>query len=341
MIPKILALALFLLTAGAYAQSGEVVLLLKPAQEGGALQEAFNRLRGELSLHGFSVEVAEVSEPLQMGMLESRADEVGAVASVWFAPSEGGAVGELSRVDVWIGDRVSGTTVKRTILPGEGDQGPSVLALRALELLRSSLRAYTAEQPDRAVEGAHPERAKKAVRALKSEPEPETRIFLSAAAVVSWSLPDVSTSLGPGFGLGVVHRAVGMRLVARGPLLGGRAGQGTAAFDAMVLQLLAEPMVFPLRTRALQLGVFASLGAALLQVSGEADLPYSGRTDSTWLASLGGGADVALRMTRSLHWIIGAQAAWLLPRPVVNLANSHKKLGSPQLGANVGLRLFF
>src|SRR5690606_37139945 len=108
-------------------------------------------------------------------------DKVEAVASVAFIPAPGSK--QLSRVDIWISDRVTGTTVKRTIRPGTGSDGPSILAVRALELLRSTLRSYDEQAGSDDVEGAHPERAQGAVQDLTESAPPDDYLYIAGGGV--------------------------------------------------------------------------------------------------------------------------------------------------------------
>src|SRR5690606_38449497 len=154
------------------APRDETVLLIRPAP--GArptLLEAFNRLQGELRMHGFEMRVVEAPRPPSSATLERFADQGRAVAAVAFVEQ-----GETTRVDIWISDRVTGKTTKRTIEPGADRHAGAVLAVRALELLRASLREYAELEPGaEELPGAHPERADAAVRALGQVTAPEHR----------------------------------------------------------------------------------------------------------------------------------------------------------------------
>jgi hypothetical protein len=340
LIKKLLALALFFFALSASAQSGEVVLLLKPETTSGDLQEAFNRLKGELSLHGFQVVVVEVDDSFDAAALEKRADTHEAVASVSFVPSNRKEDGGVSRVDIWIGDRVSGTTLKRTVLPGSGEEAPSVVALRALELLRASLRAYSDDEPDERVEGAHPERASKAVRNIQAPTMHEREVFVSAEGTMTQSLPHGGVSFGPQYSLGWITGHFGGRLVGRGPLLGGSDKTADASFDAWTLSFLAEPLGAPLSTSRWRVLVFPSVGATFLKINGEASGEYSGRQDQAWLVSLGGGLEGTYRLSQGVALTWSARAIALVPKPVIELAGENRRFGSPSLSTSLGFTFF-
>lgn len=339
MIQKLLAVAILLFSLAANAQSGEVILLIKPPTTNGALQEAFNRLKGELSLHGFHVVVEQSDADVDALSLEDLADKVGAVASVSFVPL--GPYGSLSRVEVWIGDRVSGTTLKRTILPGRGEQAPSVLSLRALELLRSSLQAHEDDEPDETVEGAHPARAQEAVEQLKSVNRSSNEVFVAAGVALAISLPDGGPSFGPQYALGIRRKFLGVRILGQGPLLGTSAQTEGAQFDAWTLELSFEPLIIPVATDRWSFFVFPSVGATLLKINGEATPPYSGREDSRWVSILGGGIEAAYHFNETLAVAWSARIRSFAPTPVVVLADEQRRLGSPQLSSSLGLMIVF
>src|SRR5262249_42428931 len=131
-----------------------------------ALSQAFGRLKGELMTYDFEVIVVDADdvEPSPRRLAKA-AEEAQAVASVSLVRSEG-----LATADVWISDRVTRKTTMRTTAPAANGEAPSVLAVRAVDLLRTSLREFsTGEAPPREVVGASPERAPAHVREWAAE----------------------------------------------------------------------------------------------------------------------------------------------------------------------------
>src|SRR5262245_27204891 len=127
------ALAVLLLAPDALAQR---VVLVRPPNSDAVVVEAFNRLRAELRLQSFDVvgldaDPAFVS-PESVGEAATRED---AFAAISIARRAG-----ATSVDVWIADRVTGKTTLRTLALRRESDAPSVLAVRAVDLLRSSLR---------------------------------------------------------------------------------------------------------------------------------------------------------------------------------------------------------
>ena len=115
------------------------MILVSPPQADASLSEAFNRLRGELTMHGFEVDVQTTEEAISPENLSERAESSQAVASVSFVRNEG-----VTSADIKISDRVTGKTLTRTIATPIGTDTASLLALRAVELLRASLREFRA-----------------------------------------------------------------------------------------------------------------------------------------------------------------------------------------------------
>lgn len=338
MIVRALALALLLFCASAHALRGEVVLLLRTPNTSQANLEALNRLKGELSLHGFTVVLLNVPNASGPRQLEALADENQAVASVEFS-STGGQGEELGPVDIWLSDRVTGTTSKRTIQPGTGRDAPSILAVRALELLRSSLRSSEAAPPQKDRVGAHPKRAKLSVKKLERPERRYQEFFLSAGGAMAWGLPDGSPTLGPALGFGYQKGRTELGLFLLGPSIGKPTNAPGGNFRATFFSAQLAPTIYPVLTDSIAFSLFPSLGVTLLSIDGEALTPYAGRTDSRWLFSLGGGFAGQLRLADRLSLELRAGAIQLLPSPRVRLVESTKHLGSPLLTASIGIRL--
>lgn len=110
-------------------------------------------------MHGFEVEIQTADDAVSLESLAIRAESVSAVASVSFVRSNGYAT-----ADIKISDRVTGKTTVRTIATPEGTDSATLLALRAVELLRGSLREFGPNaNPPKDIVGAAPERATPAV----------------------------------------------------------------------------------------------------------------------------------------------------------------------------------
>ena len=322
------------------APRDETVLLIRPAPSARpTLLEAFNRLQGELRMHGFEMRVVETTQPPSSTMLERQADQGQAVAAVAFVEQ-----GETTRVDIWMSDRVTGKTIKRTIEPGSDRLAGSLLAVRALELLRASLREYgelEAEAED--LPGAHPERADVAVRTLGRPTPRELRWGVGVGVAGAGSLPRGAFSFGPELSAECRGGSWALRVTSLGPAWGGHYGTAQSRFDYRWFGVVVEPR-WRLTGERLELGLFPSLGAIRWDVSGTASDPFRGRTDVAWTALVGVGAElgVSLRPVSETAWLyFSARSVAAAPSARVHLGEERVRLGAPLLVFGAGLRVLF
>lgn len=312
-------------------------MLVQPSKTTPELQEAFNRLRGELALHGFTVEVVTIDDTLSSDELARKADSQEAIASVSFENTGEGPQG-LS-VQIWISDRVTGKTTSQTIVPEATADAPTVISVRALELLRASLREFAADEPDVKVEGAHPERAKTAVRHVRVPPPPLQSVTIGGGVAALWSLPTGGDAYGPELSAGYVYGAFGGRAYLLGPFQGGRIHGAFGSVAYKTFSLGIEPLLFPIRSARWTLGFFPSAGASFLSVHGEVSAPYESTMDRGWLFSAGGGAEAAVRFSRTLELYLRGRGFWMLPSPIISLGADDLSFASPSFSAGIGLRL--
>src|SRR5262249_36576795 len=124
---------------------------VRPPATDTTLSEAFNRLRTELALQDFEVGVLDSpGEALSADGLEAEAQKAGAFAGISLTRDAGGAT-----ADVCIADRVTGKRSQRRLAVAGVDRARRVLAVRAVDLLRSSLRELPpGERPPADVVGA-------------------------------------------------------------------------------------------------------------------------------------------------------------------------------------------
>src|SRR6187551_3294141 len=181
--------------------AAEKVALIRPHDEAGVLLDAFNRLQAELSIHHFEPAVVEVdvgTAPVER--LAEIAQKSGALASIAFVQH-----GSTASVDIWLLDRVSGKTTMRRLEVGTSDDAASVLAFRAVDLLRISLQEYDdGERPPRDVVGVDRRPVPASVRELAAPRAPTLR--LRAEAVALYDGASLGFAYGPALG---IHRAFG------------------------------------------------------------------------------------------------------------------------------------
>src|SRR6266498_583506 len=180
-------LGIFLFALVSHAQR---VVLLRPADVDAVLVEAFNRLHAELRLQHFEVTIVDANvEARSPDALEEAAKRADALATISFVRH-----GSKTKVDVWLADRVSGKTTIRTIEPPGGTDVPNVLAIRAVDLLRTSLREFGGEPPPPDVVGVVATPPPDSVRALVAPPRPTWEI--RAEGILLWDGPSFGAALG-------------------------------------------------------------------------------------------------------------------------------------------------
>ncbi len=121
------------------------VALVRPAQTDELLAEATTRLRAELRAAGFDVrELLAVEGEDPRRQVESSQLEPAPVATLAILGVDGAAA-----ADIWLADRLTRKTVVRHVDVSDvaRRRAPSVLAVRAVELLRASLLEATTREP--------------------------------------------------------------------------------------------------------------------------------------------------------------------------------------------------
>jgi len=295
----------------AFAQK---VLLLRPPSADPVVSEAFNRLRAELALQDFEVEL------LELDRAEASPDELAEAARVahaFAAISLSRAVGTAS-ANVCIADRVTGKTSQRRLALEDTPDAPNILAVRAADLLRASLREL-ADQPSPPPDVPDVDRSAvpKEVRQFAA-PE-RARFRLQAAGVGFGGFTRVGVAYGASLALNyeLPHELMLGVLVA-GPLLG--ASLVTARGTGELRQELA---LFRAALPLLELGRFSgwaaiAAGAYHLRAHGVAvSPPWRGKSDDVWSAALGPELAAELRFGERAVIATNLQALTLVPRPAV------------------------
>jgi hypothetical protein len=320
------------LPSRAFAQR---VLLLEPPPGDRAMEEAFNRLRAELSLQDFEVQVqvgdARKLSPDELEEAAQRADAFAAIA----LNRRGGS----ADADVSIVDRVTGKISLRRLAISAGPDSPRILAVRAVDLLRASLRELPPdERPPPDVVGVSAAPAPRELRAFTKQ----GRFWVSAAAAALSGAHDVTNGYGPSlaFWLRVTSR-LQLGAFLGGPLVGARYRSSNG--DAVVRQELGQlrAMFNVLEPGRFELGPVLGAGVYHLQAQGDVQAPYSSQSATLWSFAGSGGVEARLGLSEAL-WLTGsAQALLLTPRPVVAVDNASAELGQPLLLAAVGLGVSF
>jgi hypothetical protein len=334
----LLAFAALLLAPEALAQR---VVLVEPGQRDPVVREAYHRIRTELLLSAFEVSVIPAREAVGRAELEAAAAEYGAVAVVSISGAEGSP-----NADVWVADAVTGKTSVRTITP-TGGRGAEVLAVRAVELLRTSLREIETQQPSPDVVGAHPERAVPSVRQWAAPPAAPPKSapvrFALDAGAGAWSLGDAFT-LAPVASLAVAWQPVprfGVRLCGVLSVAPARTEAARASADADTTLALLELRGGLLKQDHFELVILGGAGIQHTRASGTAELPYVGQRESLWAAALSPGAEAGLPLSARAALRLNVRAPILLPRSGVHLEEEDRWLRTPLLLSTLNLSLAF
>ena len=336
------------------------MILVCPPEADPVLTETFNRLRGELTMHGFEVEIQTEEGAISTEILAQRAESSEAVASVSFVRNEAGAT-----ADIKISDRVTGKTSIRTIATPTGTDSPSLLALRAVELLRASLREFGPKpEPPKDIVGASPKRANSAVTDWAAEkheapaPSEEPPVLTPVAtpvevpyavtirvdAVGLLHLSDASSAYGMGGAIGVSKgHHFEARFVIESPWYGARflTARAEAQFHlvtgfaeaAYAIPISAHFRIEPL----LGLGIAraTTYTATIYPVTLHPPAPQA------WLVNFNAGLGLNIELSTHWFWMTTARVALLAPRPVLVVENERHKLGAPMILATSGIGLKF
>ena len=316
--------------AAAPARAATVVIV-RPANPPPVIVETLIRLSGELMSVGFETEFVDGPAGEGMPLRESRG---------WLeqlAARRGGADAVVSilgdaapnSVEVWVVDKVTGKSVVRKVpFEAKAEHAPEVLAIRALELLRSSFLEIDLAVRERRGEpaAAPPAAVVHFVEMEKLAHQPERFGFeVGGAAVMGVGgvgpafLPMVCFNWAPGSSF-VAHVAVagfGTR-----PTVENHSGsaQGSAQV-AQAYGVLGASYRFR-AGRRLRPFLALSAGALHTSVEGRADWPNQGRYTDDWSFLVDGGLGVWLRLPDRFYLAVAAHAQVAEPYPAVRFADA-------------------
>jgi len=323
--------------AGPLRATTERVVLLRPEAEDPVLLDAWNRLAAELKIHHFDVEVVDSgAAPGERPSVEVELSNVARSESALAALALVQETGTTS-VDVWLVDRVSGKTTMRRIAVRPGKDASSVLAIRAVDLLRGSLREYDAgERPPPDVVGVVPGPVPEAAAALSARRAPRTHLFAEALALEEGR--DFGFAAGPALGLSYdVADRVGLGVLVAGPILG--ASIGTPEGRATLQEELAwfEARWSFLRVHRFSAGADVAFGGLLLGATGQPLPPLVGKSDhvAAFLGAAGLYADFGL--TPRIAVDVSIRALSTVPRLGVAVDQASHAIGFPFGAASAGM----
>jgi hypothetical protein len=333
-VSGLVALVVFLVAPDALAQR---VVLVRPPNSDAVLVEAFNRLRAELRLQSFEVVVVDadpaLASPESLGAAAQRED---AFAGISITRRAG-----ATSADVWIADRVTGKTTLRTLALKRERDAPSVLAVRAVDLLRSSLREIPPGE-EAPADVVHVERTPvpDSVREWARPPPPPWRLRVEGGAL------GAATGVGLAYGGGAalsrrLSDSFRVGVAFFGPLVGGSWQTSTGTADARQELAWLEGTVTAWRGGAFEIGVTAGLGVYHLAASSEVEPPLVSTSDDVWSALGSVGPSFTFRASDNLSFGAELSVMGLTPRPGIAVAEDEMVFQMPVFRAAIGLGVEF
>jgi hypothetical protein len=310
------------------------VALVRPEGQDEVLVDAFNRLGAELRIHRFETQVVDLpvaEDPSRVLAEVARREH--ALASIAFLHRNG-----KTTVDLWLVDRVSGKTTMRTIQVRKGADASSVLAIRAVDLLRASLGEFEpGERPPPDVREVDPGPVPPAVEALALDDEPN--VMVRAEGMLLAPGPRYGVAYGPEVGLYASAGDFAFGLHFAGPLVGASLDtpKGSASVTEEIVALEGRALVA--RTPRLDVGVSVNAGAFFLQAEGRAEPPLRSKSASEWSLLGGAGVHSDIKLLPRLAIGLSLRALGLFPRVGVAVDTESELLGMPLVAASLGVRV--
>ena len=332
--------ALLLIAFGAKSARGESVATSAASRSGIRIVLVTNHadmgivplLRAEFEALGMHVELEDRGPkeiaPRDLNTVARRHQAVAAVRVLLAA----------GVVEVWIADRVTGKVVLREVIEqGEGKVDDTLVALRAVELLRGSLMELDAPHEPRGDVPPSP-----ALRALAGSLDDRERYALGVAGAGMWSeggstaVPAVSLTLTWRAWRWLACRAWGATALVPATL---SAAEGSAAFTLRWAEIdvlaLTPPSMGPWRG-----SVGVGLGLHAISMEGRPIEPYWG--DNTSLLSLAPtvSASVGYVVAGPVRVVLGAWATSMLRFSRVQFAGRDVgRYGALLVGGSLGMEV--
>lgn len=299
------------------------VVIARPANASPAMAETVVRIHGELISAGFGVEIVDGVGAGAAGGRESRA-ALERLVEQHAADAAVAIVGALSpnSVEVWVVDRLTGKSVIRRLpFEPESDRAPQTLAIRAIELLRSSfLEIHLAPGEHGNQPGAQPSPTVLRFVAMDAPAARPERLGVEVGAAAVTGFDRVGPAILPFVRF---DWAVRPWLVAQAAFagLGTRptVGNGNGLGSAQISQEYAV-LGACYRWRAAQrfrpfLGL--SVGALHSAIEGRANPGNEGRTDAQWSFLFDGGVGAWLQLRDRFY--VAAAAHVQMAEPYVGV----------------------
>ncbi len=318
-----LSLALLIGTASARAAT---VAIVRPANPSPVMTETLVRLHGELTSVGFEAEIVDGPAGEGGNSVQSRAwlerlarlRKVDAVVAI---------VGDVSpdSVEVWVIDKVTGKSVVRRVpFEPRSPRAPETLAIRAIELLRSSFLEIdlAAGEPRSQSAAAPPPAVVRFVEMERLASRPE-RFGVEVGGAALIGLDGVGPAVLP-----MVRFDWALRswLVVQAALagLGTRPTVQTGTDSAQIAQEYGVLGACYRMKGGRWLRPFVALSGGVLHTSveGRADSPNQGQNADQWSFLLDGGLGAALRLRDRFYLVATAHAQMAEPYVAIRFVDT-------------------
>jgi hypothetical protein len=334
----LVVLVIVVAMASSRSAEAKAIVVQRPDAADPLLVELFSRLCGELRMYGFEARVVEGpagADPSDeaatggvpfsevLGGVTMTRESGRASARIWIAPS--GQRKEIVRITIDVGD----------------DDAPSLLAIRAADLLYLGLRDENSAPTEDL-------RGKKGTPATAfASGSPTTAPASVSGGFERWKLGAGAVALWDAGGLGLGWAPLiqaSVRLSQRfsleggwiGPMVGHDFSSGGATArvrEEMVSVAAALTLVTGGR---LQFDVFQGVGGMHLSVHGEAPAPSVGQDAAALTAVSATGGRLGVRLGEHLGLTLALAAVFTIPRPVVDVLGTSSASSEPLVLSSAG-----
>lgn len=294
------------------------VVLVRPTSPSAAMTETLVRIGGELAAVGFATEVVDAPADGQAsspGLLETIATKHGADAVI-------ALVGDvaLDSVEVWVVDKVTGKSVVRRVpFESTAEHAPERLAIRAIELLRSSFLEIdlaghdpqNREPPPVVVHFVDMERRPRAQR-FSVEVGGATLVSLDGVGPAFLPLVGVGWALGSMAVLRASVAGLGTRPTVENQIGSAQVSQGYGLLGGYLRFREAE---------RLQPFVALSAGALHFSVEGRTDAAFRSGSAAQWSFLLDGALGASVRLHDRFYLSVALEAQMAEPYVAIRFAD--------------------
>lgn len=335
-----LALTLFLALRCEPARADErTVVLLEPKTATATSDETLTRARAELTAAGFRVVVAKRDQEDIRGALTIALRDASGIAAIAI---DGSASSSL--VDVWVTDRLTGKLSIRPVETAGAKDTPSLLAIRAVELLRASL--IEIENPPAGAAkplGVSPVVERFTAPSDGARESARAGFSLEVFGAGLLTMDPATPAIAPGVRLAYVSPfGLGGRLTWMGPSLGFDLEGDLGNAELTQALGLAEAIFVPPVDAPVNVLFSTGLGVYYVSASGDLREPERERTgdSAAFMATFGVGMGVPIveRIALSFEGFIGLS----IPRITIDMGEERVgSVGRPIAGTTIGALVGF